>query len=102
MYGGYISLPRYLFRFTGRVFSSSNEGTLSAVFDLTCLSQEVVSMDLIKSPQYTGGEFMFLNRFIRRPAPPPPPPAADSCSHDNLNNFFFNFLHFGTTIGPDQ
>ena len=34
----------------------------------------------IKSPRYTGGDFMFLYRFVRRRRRP----AADSCSRDNF------------------
>ena len=62
---------------------------------------------LIKSPQYTGGDFMFLYRFVRRRRRlrrrrrRPPPPAADSCSRDNFWTTFWISFIFGTIVGPD-
>ena len=50
---------------------------------------------LIKSPRYTGGDYVFV------PVRTPPPPAADSCSLDNFWTTFWISFIFGTIIGPD-
>ena len=52
---------------------------------------------IIKSPRYTGGDFLFLYRL----PPPAPPPAADSCSRDNFWTTFWISFIFGTIVGPD-
>ena len=54
----------------------------------------------IKSPQYTGGDYVFVP--VRTPPPlPPPPPAADSCSRDNFWTTFWISFIFSTIVGPD-
>ena len=58
-----------------------------------CISK----LTIIKSPQYTGGDFMFLYRFVRRRRRP----AADSCSRDNFWTTFWISFIFGTIVGPD-
>ena len=72
-------------------------------------------MIVIKSTQYTGGDFMFLYRFVRRHLKSPrytggdfmflyrplAPPAADSCSRDNFWTIFRISFMFGTIVGPD-
>ena len=78
---------------------------------IICLAQSlqnhVYSPCLIKSPQYTGGDFMFLYRFVRRRRRrrrrrrPLPAPAADSCSRDNFWTTFWISFIFGTIVGPD-
>ena len=49
---------------------------------------------LIKSPRYTGGDYVFV------PVRTLPPPASDSCSLDNFWTTFWIFFISGT-IGPD-
>ena len=69
------------------------------------LSYYLIEFSLIKSPQYTGGDFMFLYRFVRRRRRlrrrRRPPPAADSCSRDNFWTTFWISFIFGTIVGPD-
>ena len=52
----------------------------------------------MKSPRYTGGDFMFLYRFVRRRCGRP---AADSCSRDYFWTTFRISFIFGTIVGPD-
>ena len=73
------------------------------VYDIACYY-------IKKSPRYTGGDFMFMYRFIRRrprrprrlPNRPPPSPPADSCSRDNFWTIFWISFIFGLIVGPDQ
>ena len=51
---------------------------------------------LIKSPQYTGGDF-----YVFVPVRTPPPPATDSCSCDNFLTTFWISFFFGKIVGPD-
>ena len=54
------------------------------------------SIKFIKSPQYTGGDFMFLYRFVRRRRWP-----QILGSRDNfLTTLWISFI-FGTIVGPD-
>ena len=52
------------------------------------------SRSIIKSPQYTGGDLMFLYRFVRRR----PQILVHAITFEQL----FGFLSFfGTIVGPD-
>ena len=57
---------------------------------------DVIIWWLIKSPRYTGGDYVFVP--VRTP---PPPPAADFCSRDNFWTTFRISFIFGTIVGPD-
>ena len=68
----------------------------------------ITDVYIIKSPQYTGGDFMFLYRFVRRrrrrrrrSRRRRRPPAADSCLRDNFWTTFWISFIFGTIVGPD-
>ena len=50
---------------------------------------------LIKSPQYTRGDF-YVFVLVRTP-----PPATDSCSRDNFWTTFWISFIFGKIVGPD-
>ena len=53
-------------------------------------------MDVIKSPWYTWGDFMFLYWFVYAAAA-----ATDFCSrHNFLQTFWISFI-FGMVVGPD-
>ena len=54
----------------------------------------IIRLALIKSPRYTGGDYVFIP--VCAPAP-----AADSCSHDNFWTTFWISFIFGTIVGPD-
>ena len=51
------------------------------------------SQHIIKSPRYTGGDFLFLYAAAAA--------AADSCPRDNFwTSFWISFI-FGMIVGPD-
>ena len=106
---------------------------LNAIFCYIWLhyNRSQLYVQLIKSPQYTGGDFMFLYWFVRRRRRRrpqvlvhtitferlfgflsffrrrrrrrrrPPPPAADSCSRDNFWTTFWISFICSTIVGPD-
>ena len=55
---------------------------------------------VIKSPQYTGGDFMFLYRIVRRRRRRRR--RIDSCSRDNFRTTFSISFIFGMIVGPDM
>ena len=63
------------------------------------MANMISTNEFIKSPRYTGDDFMFFTG--RTPPPPLPPPAADTCPHDNFWTTFLISFIFGTIVGPD-
>ena len=57
---------------------------------------------IIKSPRYTGGDFMFLYRFVRRRRRPRrhrPQTFVHAITFEQ--HFWISFI-FGTIVGPDM
>ena len=53
---------------------------------------------IIESPQYTGGDFMFLYRFVRLRRRRRPQILVHAITFEQL--FWISFI-FGTIVGPD-
>ena len=74
------------------------EGSIFIYIEFAEYWKKPVVINLIKSPQYTGGDFMFLYRFVRRRRRRRRP---QILVHENFWTTFWISFIFGTIVGPD-